>query len=116
MTFVDASRRVRFPGRAPAPRKLVTLLRYPARGAASQIDIPNAAPERAAEPFPLVIVADGFAVTPAPYSRLLETWARAGYVVAGPAFQPREQTGEPRRSRPQLAPWAAHGVLPHHHR
>jgi predicted dienelactone hydrolase len=28
----------------------------------------------------------GFAVTPAPYASLLESWARAGYVVAAPFF------------------------------
>jgi predicted dienelactone hydrolase len=55
---------------------------------------PDAAPERAAEPFPLVIFAHGFAVTPAPYRRLLETWSRAGYVVAAPIF-PLENANAP---------------------
>jgi hypothetical protein len=33
-----------------------------------------------------VIFGHGFAVTPAPYARLLQAWARAGYVVAAPIF------------------------------
>lgn len=35
---------------------------------------------------PLIVFGHGFAVTPAPYSRLLDAWARAGYVVAAPIF------------------------------
>ena len=59
-----------FPGTAPQPRRLVTIVRYPeARGT-----------------FPLVVFGHGFAVTPGIYSRLLDAWARAGYVVAAPFF------------------------------
>jgi predicted dienelactone hydrolase len=71
VTFVDHSRTVRFPGRAPAPRRLVTIVRYPAG---------------ASGPFPLIVFGHGFAVTPRPYAALLEAWARAGYVVAAPVF------------------------------
>ena len=35
---------------------------------------------------PLVVFGHGFAVTPAPYSRLLDAWTRAGFVVAAPIF------------------------------
>ena len=35
---------------------------------------------------PLVVFGHGFAVTPAPYSRLLDAWTRAGFVVAAPVF------------------------------
>jgi dienelactone hydrolase len=70
LTFVDHSRTVTYPGGAPQPRKLVTIVRYPlAHGR-----------------FPLVLFGHGFAVTPAIYSQLLEAWARAGYVVAAPVF------------------------------
>jgi dienelactone hydrolase len=70
LTLVDPSRTVTYPGRAPEPRKLVTIVRYPvARGA-----------------FPLIVFGHGFAVTPAIYAPLLQAWARAGYVVAAPIF------------------------------
>jgi dienelactone hydrolase len=35
---------------------------------------------------PLIVFGHGFAVTPEPYARLLDTWAKAGYVVAAPIF------------------------------
>jgi dienelactone hydrolase len=70
LTFVDHSRTVSYPGQAPTPRRLVTLVRYPeARGS-----------------FPLVVFGHGFAVTPGIYARLLASWARAGFVVAAPVF------------------------------
>jgi dienelactone hydrolase len=68
LTLVDRSRTL--PGTSE-PRQLVTIVRYPT-GAAGQR--------------PLVVFGHGFAVTPAPYSRLLDAWARAGYVVAAPIF------------------------------
>ncbi len=79
LTFVDRSRLIRLPGRAPEPRRLVTVVRYP---------------ERAAGPFPLVVFGHGFAVTPGYYSRLLRAWAQAGYVVAAPVF-PLENADAP---------------------
>jgi predicted dienelactone hydrolase len=39
-----------------------------------------------AGPFPLVVFAHGFALTPDTYTRLLDAWARAGFVVAAPVF------------------------------
>jgi len=87
LTFVDSTRTVRFPGRKPTPRTLVTVIRYPAAGSASLLrDLPGVPPARTAGPFPLVIFGHGFAVTPGPYARLLDAWARAGYVVAAPIF------------------------------
>ncbi len=79
MTFVDHSRLIRLPGRPPQPRRLVTVIRYP---------------EHLAGPFPLVVFGHGFAVTPAIYSRLLNAWAHAGYVVAAPVF-PLENANAP---------------------
>jgi dienelactone hydrolase len=86
VTLVDRSRVLRFPGRAPGARKLVTIVRYPALGSPRRTDIRNAPPARSAGPFPLVVFGHGFAVTPRPYARLLQAWARAGYVVAAPIF------------------------------
>lgn len=84
--FIDNARKVRFPGRPPQPRPLVTVIRYPAVGPASGEDLPGAPPARASGPFPLVVFGHGFAVTPATYFRLLRSWASAGYVVAAPIF------------------------------
>jgi dienelactone hydrolase len=86
VTFVDSSRLVSYPRQAPQPRRLVTIVRYPAQGAPSRTDATNAAPERAGGPFPLVIFGHGFAVTPQIYAPLLRAWTRAGYVVAAPIF------------------------------
>jgi dienelactone hydrolase len=86
ITFVDRSRTVTFPGHAPKPRTLVTVVRYPADGPPGAMDIRNAAPARAAGPFPLIVFGHGFAVTPATYYRLLRAWTQAGYVVAAPVF------------------------------
>jgi len=70
LTLTDSSRSVTFPGQPPQPRRLVTFVRYPlARGR-----------------FPLVVFGHGFAVTPGIYARLLQAWARAGFVVAAPVF------------------------------
>jgi dienelactone hydrolase len=86
ITFVDRSRTVRFPGRPPEPRTLVTVVRYPTVGSPSRVDVRNAPLDRADGPFPLVVFGHGFAVTPAVYYRLLRAWAQAGYVVAAPVF------------------------------
>ncbi len=94
VTYIDPSRMVRFPGRPPEPRQLVTVIRYPAVGPASRVDRLSAAPATAAGPFPLVVFAHGFDVTAGTYSNLLEAWARAGYVVAAPIF-PRTNVSAP---------------------
>ena len=77
--LVDHSRRVHFRNGVSGPRVLVTEVRYPRRGRA---------------PFPLVVFAHGFIETPSDYARLLDGWARAGYVVAAPRF-PAESPGAP---------------------
>jgi predicted dienelactone hydrolase len=81
LRLVDHSRLI-----AGEPRTLVTVVRYPAVGGSSATDLPNALPERAAGPFPLVVFAHGYRLAPYTYTRLLEAWAHAGYVVAAPAF------------------------------
>jgi dienelactone hydrolase len=92
--FVDHSRRVQLPGVGLEPRPLVTLIRYPAQGRPSATDVPSAPPQRGAGRFPLIVFGHGFAITPKPYARLLQAWARAGYVVAAPIF-PLENSGAP---------------------
>jgi dienelactone hydrolase len=86
ITFVDHSRVERFRGGEVEPRTLVTQIRYPALGSAEADDVPDAPPLTAAGPFPLVVFGPGFAETPTAYARLLDAWARAGYVVAAPLF------------------------------
>ena len=71
LRFVDHSRRAYFRNGTSGPRVLVTYVRIPTRGHA---------------PYPLVVFGHGFALTPHDYAPLLDTWARAGYVVAAPVF------------------------------
>jgi dienelactone hydrolase len=84
--FTDHSRDVTLPGQRPEPRPLETVVRYPALGNPSQVDVRDATPARADGPFPLIVFAHGFNVTPATYASLLQAWTRAGYVVAAPVF------------------------------
>jgi dienelactone hydrolase len=94
ITFVDSSRTVDIPGEGTVPRKLVTIVRYPAVGPPGDSDVGGAAPARAGGPFPLVIFGHGFAVTPGIYASMLRSWTRAGYVVAAPTF-PLENENAP---------------------
>jgi len=94
MRFVDSGRMIRLKHGHSEPRTLVTVLRYPALGAPGATDIPDAMPASADGPYPLIVFAHGFAVTPKSYARLLQSWARAGYVVAAPVF-PRTSAGAP---------------------
>lgn len=83
VTYTDHSRLVHLPGGRVAPRRLVTVIRYPAADP-RDVDVPEAQP--ATGPFPLVVFAHGFDITPAPYAPLLRAWAGAGYIVAAPIF------------------------------
>ncbi len=69
--FVDRTRIARFRNGTSGPRKLTTYVRYPTTGKG---------------PFPLVVFCHGFALLPSTYTRLLDAWTRAGYVVAAPVF------------------------------
>jgi len=94
LRLTDPSRLIRLPSGARERRPLITYVRYPALGSPSGHDVPNAPPARSAGPFPLVVFGHGYAVTPNIYSRLLQAWARAGYVVAAPVF-PLENANAP---------------------
>jgi dienelactone hydrolase len=76
--LVDPGRAVSSSGTS-GPRSFDTIVRYPIglRG-----------------PFPLIVFGHGYAVTPAPYSSLLDTWTKAGYIVAAPVF-PLENANAP---------------------
>jgi dienelactone hydrolase len=71
LRLVDRSRLAHFADGTSGPRVLVTEVRYPAGGSG---------------PHPLVLFAHGFALEPETYTRLLDAWVRAGYVVAAPVF------------------------------
>jgi len=86
LRLVDRSRTIRLKGGRSEPRTLVTYVRYPALGAPGATDVLNAAPATAGGPYPLIVFGHGFAVTPQLYAPLLQSWARAGYVVAAPVF------------------------------
>jgi predicted dienelactone hydrolase len=99
LPLTDTSRRLRLPGGRLVSRTLESTVRYPAEGAAppqgaSGSAQANAPPSVSGAPFPLVVFAHGFAVTPAIYSALLDSWARAGYVVVAPVF-PLENANAP---------------------
>lgn len=84
MRLVDSSRVIRLARHRTRPRVLVTDVRYPALPANASGSA--GAPASAQGPFPLVIFAHGYDVTPRVYSALLDRWASAGYVVAAPTF------------------------------
>jgi dienelactone hydrolase len=94
LTLTDTSRSVTMADGSSGPRTLVTYVRYPAQGAVGSNDLRNAAAASAYGPYPLIVFGHGFAVTPGLYSHLLQAWARAGYVVAAPAF-PLENADAP---------------------
>lgn len=75
------------------PRAFTVDIRYPAAGPRKRPTRPGAAPARGG-PFPLVVFGHGFGYRPSTYERLLDDWARAGYVVAAPVF-PLENADAP---------------------
>ena len=84
LTLVDHTRTIQLPGGRSEPRKLLTYVRFPTDAVPARPGVAPAAP--APGPFPLVVFAHGFDVTPATYAGLLASWTRAGYVVAAPLF------------------------------
>ncbi len=94
MRFVDHTRSVQLPDGATVPRTLRTYVWYPSQGPANGSDRRDAPAARSDGPFPLIVFGHGFAVTPMLYAPLLRAWARAGYVVAAPAF-PLENADAP---------------------
>jgi Chlorophyllase enzyme len=88
LTFVDSSRTTSPNGSfggAPT-RTLPTEVWYPADGPSGGAPTADAPPDATHGPYPLVLFAHGYDVTPDFYAPLLERWAAAGYVVAAPVF------------------------------
>ena len=94
-TFVDASRPTpaTSAGQRQPSRTLVTTVWYPATGAASAADIPDAPALRTSAPFPIVVWAHGFNRVSSDYRSLLHRWASAGYVLAGPTLPSLRRPG-----------------------
>jgi dienelactone hydrolase len=92
LRLVDRSRRVRQADGRVVARTLVTEVRYPALGAPTRADARGAPAARTAGPFPLVVFGHGFGLLPSTYTLLLRAWARAGFVVAAPAFPLERRT------------------------
>ena len=63
-----------------------TTVWYPATGAPGGAAVSGAAPDLTHGPYPLIVFAHGFNVTPRKYAELLSRWASAGYVVVAPAL------------------------------
>jgi fermentation-respiration switch protein FrsA (DUF1100 family) len=86
LRLVDGTRRIRLRDGRTRARALTTYVRYPALGSPAATDLAGAPAARIGGPYPLVVFAHGFAVTPRTYARLLQSLTRAGYVVAAPEF------------------------------
>jgi fermentation-respiration switch protein FrsA (DUF1100 family) len=76
-------------------RPLPTTVWYPAVGTAGRAPARGLAP--ATGPFPVVLFSHGLTAQPSDYSAMLTRWARAGFVVAAPAY-PYTSTGVPKFS------------------
>lgn len=95
-SFVDPSRPTA-PNRGQPgqpSRTLKTMVLYPAQGAPSDRDVPDAPPARDGGPFPLLEFSHGFTANGPSYTPLLRRLASAGYVVAAPTF-PLSSRGAP---------------------
>ena len=87
-TYVDPSRPTPANGGAPGSpnRSMATTVWYPATGVPSGAAVPGAPPDLAHGPYPLVVFAHGYNVTPRLFTAPLTQWASAGYVVVAPAI------------------------------
>jgi dienelactone hydrolase len=87
-TYVDPSRPTAANGSFPgaADRTLPVTIWYPATGDPGGDPVRDAAADPSGGPYPLVVFAHGYAVTPSFYAELLQRWAAAGYVVAAPTY------------------------------
>jgi dienelactone hydrolase len=67
-------------------RVISTQIWYPTSGKPAKAPIQKAAPDRSSGPFPVILFAHGYAVTPHTYMPLLSAWVEAGFVVVAPVF------------------------------
>ncbi len=72
-------------------RVLTTQVRYPTASGSLTRENRNAAPDRQYGPYPVIVFAHGFDVSPWYYAPLLDSWVREGFIVISPIF-PDEST------------------------
>lgn len=80
----DPMRTMRLNSGTVVPRAFAVVVRYPATGPAGGVDVAGATPLPGRHP--LVVFGGGFDIGSGAYASLLQSWARAGYVVAVPVF------------------------------
>jgi hypothetical protein len=91
-TFVDHTRHLINYSTTPSSvmsssRTLVTEIRYPTQLVANGPNETTGAPPVArVGGYPMIVFAHGYDVTPDTYAALLDSWARAGFVVVAPFF------------------------------
>ncbi len=88
-TFTDESRSAEnfATGVTSHGRVIPTEIRYPTiSGRPGLVETTGAHPAIRHGPFPVIVFAEGYALTPDTYARLLDSWVRAGFVVAAPRF------------------------------
>ncbi len=69
-----------------AGRILTTQVRYPTLAGSSGKELRDATAATAGAPYPVIVFAHGFDTEPSQYAALLDSWARAGFVVVSPIF------------------------------
>jgi hypothetical protein len=74
-----------------AGRVLTTEVRYPTVEGSPTAETVGAKAATSDGPFPVIVFAHGFDVSPSYYSQLLDSWVRAGFIVVSPIF-PDENT------------------------
>lgn len=67
-------------------RSLVTEIRYPTLPVSTRSGKAVSAPATALGPFPVIVFAHGYNVTPDTYAALLDSWVETGFVVVAPLF------------------------------
>jgi len=73
-------------GQVSPGRVLETEVRYPTTNGAPGVETRAAHPAYRHGPYPVIVFAHGFAVTPDTYAPLLDTWTVHGFVVVAPIF------------------------------
>jgi dienelactone hydrolase len=67
-------------------RTLVTEIRYPTVAGSAGGQTEGAVPAYRFGPYPVIVFAHGYDLTPDDYDPLLDSWVRAGFVVVAPLF------------------------------